>query len=221
MKEKILVADDEKDLAKAIGTILQMSNYDVKVVNNGKDAFEEIKNGVFDVIILDVMMPEMDGIEVVKETRKINIDTPIILLTAKAQIDDKVEGLDSGANDYLTKPFNKEELLARIRVLTRKTEESKEKYSIGNIVFNKENSEISSKKASLHLNNKECEVMEFLVKNQGRNITDDELKQRVWVNEQNNDGVVQMYISFLQEKFSALGANVRINNKNGYIIEKI
>ena len=112
MKEKILVADDEKDLAKAIGTILQMSNYDVKVVNNGKDAFEEIKNGVFDVIILDVMMPEMDGIEVVKETRKINIDTPIILLTAKAQIDDKVEGLDSGANDYLTKPFNKEELLA-------------------------------------------------------------------------------------------------------------
>lgn len=146
MKEKILVADDEKDLAKAIGTILQMSNYDVKVVNNGKDAFEEIKNGVFDVIILDVMMPEMDGIEVVKETRKINIDTPIILLTAKAQIDDKVEGLDSGANDYLTKPFNKEELLARIRVLTRKTEESKEKYSIGNIVFNKENSEISSKK---------------------------------------------------------------------------
>lgn len=221
MKEKILVADDEKDLAKAIGTILQMSNYDVKVVNNGKDAFEEIKNGVFDVIILDVMMPEMDGIEVVKETRKINIDTPIILLTAKAQIDDKVEGLDSGANDYLTKPFNKEELLARIRVLTRKTEESKEKYSIGNIVFNKENSEISSKKASLHLNNKECEVMEFLVKNQGRNITDDELKQRVWVNEQNNDGVVQMYISFLQEKFSALGANVRINNKNGYIIEKL
>ena len=221
MKEKILVADDEKDLAKAIGTILQMSNYDVKVVNNGKDAFEEIKNGVFDVIILDVMMPEMDGIEVVKETRKINIDTPIILLTAKAQIDDKVEGLDSGANDYLTKPFNKEELLARIRVLTRKTEESKEKYSIGNIVFNKENSEISSKKASLHLNNKECEVMEFLVKNQGRNIADDELKQRVWVNEQNNDGVVQMYISFLQEKFSALGANVRINNKNGYIIEKL
>ena len=84
-----------------------------------------------------------------------------------------------------------------------------------------QNSEISSKKASLHLNNKECEVMEFLVKNQGRNITDDELKQRVWVNEQNNDGVVQMYISFLQEKFSALGANVRINNKNGYIIEKL
>lgn len=221
MKEKILVADDEKDLAKAIGTILQMSNYNVKIVNNGKDAFEEIKNGVFDVIILDIMMPEMDGIEVVKETRKININTPIILLTAKAQIDDKVEGLDSGANDYLTKPFNKEELLARIRVLTRKTEESKEKYSIGNIVFNKENSEISSQKASLHLNNKECEVMEFLVKNQERNISDDELKQRVWFNEQNNDGVVQMYISFLQEKFSALGANVRINNKNGYIIERI
>ena len=108
MKEKIkiLLADDEKDLAKAVATILTYSNYNVDVVNNGKEAIEKINNKIYDLIILDIMMPVMDGIQVLKELRKNNIKTPVILLTAKSQVDDKVEGLDSGANDYLTKPYS-------------------------------------------------------------------------------------------------------------------
>ena len=220
-KIKILLADDEKDLSKAVGTILTYSNYDVDIVSNGKEALEKINNTIYDLIILDIMMPVMDGIQALKEIRKNNIKTPVILLTAKSQVDDKVEGLDSAANDYLTKPFDKKELLARIRALTRIKEENEEKYEIGNIVFDKETSALSSDKASLHLNNKECEIMEFLVKNQERNVSKKELKKRIWVKGNNDDNIVTMYISYLQEKFSALGANIKISDKNGYVLEKL
>ncbi len=220
-KEKILVADDEKDLARAIGMILKYSNYEVDIVENGKQALEKAKENNYDAMILDIMMPEMDGIQALKEMRKNHIKTPILFLTAKSQVDDKVEGLDAGANDYLTKPFDQKELLARVRALMRIKEEGKEKYRIGNLVFNKENSEISSEKASLHLNHKECEVMEFLVNNQERTIDKQELEKRVWANEEKNENIVTMYIAFLQDKFSALGANIRINDKNGYVLEKI
>ncbi len=219
MKEKILVADDEMELARAIGMILKYSNYEVDIVENGKQAVEKTNKNMYDVIILDVMMPIMDGIQALKTMRKNNVKTPIILLTAKSQVDDKVEGLDSGANDYLTKPFDKKELLARIRALTRVKEESKEKYEIGNIIFDKENSEISNEKAALHLNSKECEVMEFLVKSQERRINKEELSKKIWKDENNSENVV-MYISYLQNKFSALGANIEIKDKDGYVLEK-
>lgn len=220
-KYKILLADDEKELSRAVATILRYSNYEVDTVYNGKEAIEKVNENVYDVIILDIMMPIIDGLQALKEIRKNNIKTPIILLTAKSQVDDKVEGLDLGANDYLTKPFDKKELLARIRVLIREKEENEEKYKIGNIIFDKETSEISTSKASLHLNNKECEIMEFLVKNQERNVSKKELKKRIWVKEKNDENIVTMYISYLQEKFLALGANVKINDKNGYVLEKI
>ena len=223
MKEKlkILLDDDEKELSSAVLTILKYSYYDLDIVHNGKEALDKVNENMYDVIILDIMMPVMDGIQALKEIRKNNIKTPIMLLTAKSQIDDKVEGLDAGANDYLTKPFDKKELLARIRVLTRPKEENEEKYKIGNITFDKETSELSSQKASLHLNNKECEIMEFLVKNQERNISKKELKKRIWVKGNNDENIVTMYISYLQQKFLALGANIKINDKNGYILEKI
>lgn len=127
MKEKVLIADDEKELSRAVGMILEYNNYEVDIVENGKQAVEKANENMYDVIILDVMMPIMDGIQALKEIRKNNIKTPILLLTAKSQIDDKVEGLDSGANDYLTKPFDKKELLARLRALTRIKEEKEEK----------------------------------------------------------------------------------------------
>ncbi len=124
-KKKILLADDEAELSRAVGAILTYSNYDVDLVYNGKDAAKKALEKEYDVIILDIMMPVMDGIEALKLIRKHNIKTPIMLLTAKSQVDDKVEGLDAGANDYLTKPFDKKELLARIRVLTRADEKKK------------------------------------------------------------------------------------------------
>ena len=219
MSEKLLIAEDEKELAKAVKTILQHSGYEVTVTYNGKDALEKTKTEKFDVIIMDIMMPVMDGIEALKNMRKSGVNTPVILLTAKSQIDDKVDGLDSGANDYLTKPFDKKELLARIRALIRVNNEKKEKFNIGNLVFSKEKSEISNQKSVLHLNDKECEIMEILVKNQERNVTVDELSKKVWQTNTVEEGAVKMYISYLQDKFSALQADIVINDKNGYNLE--
>lgn len=220
MKNKILIAEDEKELAKAVKAILQYNNYETYVVYDGKAAIEATQKMNFDVIIMDIMMPIMDGLEALKRLRKNGINIPIILLTAKSQIEDKVEGLDDGANDYLTKPFNKEELLARIRALVRLSEEHKKKYDIGNIVFDKENSEISNSKASLKLNNKECEIIEYLVKNSERNIPQEELFKKVWNTESNMENVVPMYVSYLENKFKALEANVTIDITNGYKLEK-
>lgn len=221
MKEKILIAEDEKELAKAVKIILEYNGYEVTVTNNGAEALRKTEEDSFNCIILDIMMPVMNGIDSLKEMRANGINTPIILLTAKAQVDDKVEGLDSGANDYLTKPFNKDELLARIRAQTRTVEEKKEKYKIGNILFNKESSEISNNNISFKLNNKECEIMEMLAKNQDRSISAKELNKKIWKDEKYKANAVPMYISYLQEKFIALDANVKIHDKNGYSIKTL
>ena len=219
---KILLADDEKDLARATRMILNYSGYDVDVVYNGKDALEKSQNNNYDVMILDIMMPIMDGIEALKEMRKNGNNTPIILLTAKAGIDDKVNGLDAGANDYLTKPFNKKELLARIRALTRLNEEKEQKYKIGNIIFNKETAEISNSKAALHLSSKECELMEMLVKNSEKKIACSDIYNKIWQDDEADESIVPMYISYIQDKFSALDANVKINDDNNeYKLENI
>lgn len=219
MKLKILLADDVEELAEAVGEMLKCNNYEVDIVFNGKDAFDKAKEEIYDCIILDVMMPIMDGFEAIKRIRKLNIKTPIILLTAKSMVDDKVEGLDLGANDYITKPFEKKELLARIRALIRIEEEHKEKYEIGNVIFNKESSQLSKDKTSLNLSKKECEIIEFFIKNPEGKISKDELKQRIWTNEQNSDNIVPMYMIFLQEKFNVLSANIKINDIDGYKLE--
>ena len=179
MKLKILLADDVEELAEAVGEMLEYNDYEVDIVYNGKDAFDKAKEEIYDCIILDVMMPLINGFEVVRRIRKLNIKTPIILLTAKNMVDDKVEGLDLGANDYITKPFEKKELLARIRALTRTEEEHKEKYEIGNLIFNKESSQLSKDKTSLNLSKQECDIIEFFIKNPERKISKDELKQRI------------------------------------------
>lgn len=220
MKEKILLVEDEVELSKAVKMILTFENYDVDTAYNGKEAIELVKENVFDVIVMDVMMPIVDGIEALKEMRKIGVNTPVILLTAKSQIDDKVEGLDSGANDYLTKPFNRKELLARIRSLLRTNNEQKQKYSIGNIRFDKGQSEISSEKATFRLNSKECSILEMLIKNQPNSITSNEFERIVWSKEEKVENGVNMYISYLQNKFTALDSNVEIIKKgNEYKLE--
>ena len=219
MKEKILLAEDEKELAKAVKAILNYSNYDVEVAYNGEEAINFVKENVFDIIIMDIMMPVMDGIEALKEMRKMGVHTPVILLTAKSQIDDKVDGLDAGANDYLTKPFDKKELLARIRALIRTNNERKQKYNIGNVFFNKGTSELSSDKAVFHLNSKECNILEILVNNQQKAISANELEKIVWDTEETASNGIPMYISYLQNKFIALDANVIISNENGYKLE--
>ena len=220
MKLKILLADDVEEIAEAVGEMLEYNGYDVDIVYNGKDALDKGEQNLYDCIILDVMMPIIDGFEVVKKLRKMNIKTPIILLTAKSMVDDKVEGLELGANDYLTKPFNKKELIARIRALTRDEEEKKVKYKIGNLTFNKETYQLSKDNTSLNLSKHECDIIEFFIKNPERKISQDELKQRIWSNEENSDSIVPMYMNYLQEKFIVLNANVKINDINGYKLEE-
>ncbi len=217
-KMKILLADDVEELAEAVGVILENNNYEVEIVFNGKDALERVKKNKYDCIILDVMMPIMNGFEVVRNIRNLNISTPIILLTAKSLVDDKVKGLDIGANDYITKPFEKEELLARIRLVTRK-EEYNNKFVIGNIVFNKEKSQILKDNVALNLNKQECDILELFLKNPETKISEAELQEIIWENKKVNDGIVPMYISYLNEKFNALNANIRVNDVGGYKLE--
>lgn len=217
---KVLIADDEIDLTRALGAILKYSEYEVKIANDGEEALKIAENEKFDILILDVMMPKKTGIEVVEELRKKNINTPILMLTAKAETEDKVEGLDKGADDYLTKPFEKDELLARIRALVRKNENRTKKIKIGNVTLDKEENELYSDKASFHLNSKESELMELLVGNQSEKIGEKEIKNRIWGKDENIK-IVPMYISYLQNKFEALGANVQIVNNNGYALESI
>ena len=220
MKEKILIAEDEKELANVLKQILEINNYSTDVVYNGKQAIEQAKKETYELMIFDIMMPEVDGITAVEEIRKMQIDTPVVLLTAKDQIEDKVKGLDSGANDYLTKPFETKELLARIRVLTRKDNKI-QKYNVGNIIFDKEESEISNDNTSLHLSHKESEIMEMLIKNKERNLTAEELSKKIWQTKEVQHDAVNMYISYLQDKFSALNANINIiENNNNYILKK-
>ena len=197
MKEKILMAEDEKELARAVKTILEFNDYDVTVVYNGEDAVNKTHEDNYDLILLDVMMPIMDGMTALKDIRKSGVNTPIIMLTAKSTIDDKVEGLDNGANDYLTKPYDKKELLARIRAQIRVHNKERERFRIGNITFNKEDSELLGEKSSFKLNEKECDLMEILINNQNRKINANEVAAKVWQSDEVSQEAVNMYVSYL------------------------
>ena len=158
---RLLLAEDEKDLSKALCTILKHNNYSVDAVYDGQDALDYGLCENYDGIILDIMMPKMNGIEVLRELRKQGVSTPIIMLTAKAELDDVILGLDSGADDYLTKPFQMGELLARVRAITRRKEEfSPNLLTFSNLSLNRESFELSAKGNTIRLGNKEFQMME-------------------------------------------------------------
>ena len=220
MGEKILLVEDEKELNNAISTILKLTGYIVSNEFNGKDALENTKTNQYDLIIMDVMMPIMDGITSLKEMKKIGVKTPVILLTAKSSTDDKVLGLDSGAEDYLTKPFETKELLARIRKILRKSQS--EIYDFKNILFNKNTSEISYGTKTFELNPNEANLMEVLIKNQNREMPKEEIFARVFTkNEEKPDEKLNIYVSFLNDKLKALDTNVQITCFDGYILKNI
>ena len=163
---RLLLAEDEQALSKALTTILQRNNYSVDVAYDGQEALEYLEADNYDGVILDIMMPKIDGITVLKEIRKKGILIPVLLLTAKSEVDDKVLGLDAGANDYLTKPFNSRELLARIRAMTRtQTVQATSKLQIGNVTLDRATYELSTPTGSYRLANKEFQMMEMLMMN--------------------------------------------------------
>lgn len=209
---RLLFAEDEKSLSRAITAILKNNHYEVDAVYDGEEALAYLECGTYDGAILDIMMPKKDGLTVLKEIRRQGINTPVLMLTAKAEIDDRVLGLDSGANDYLTKPFAAPELLARIRAMTRtQMTQNTSSLSFGNLSLNQTSFELSSPSGSYQRTNKEFQLLELLMANPGQVISSDRLFEKIWGYESDADpSVIWVYISYLRKKLTALNASVRI-----------
>ena len=220
---KLLFAEDERSLSRAITHILEKNCYSVDAVYDGQAALEYLENGDYDGIILDIMMPKVDGITVLRELRSKGNHVPVLMLTAKSEIDDKVLGLDTGANDYLTKPFDTKELLARIRAMTRGNRAVDATLNYGNITLNRTNFELSSPTGSFRLANKEYQMMELLMANAGQLISSDQFLEKIWGLDSNvESSVVWVYISYLRKKLTALNAKVSILavRNAGYVLEE-
>ena len=221
---KILLAEDERSMARAIVRILEKNHYHAEAVYNGIDAVSFLVGGDYDAAILDVMMPGMDGIEVLKKIREQGITIPVIMLTAKAEIDDIVLGLDSGANDYLTKPFDAKELLARIRAMTRSQSSMDSRICFGNIALDRATFSLTSSSGSFTLTNKEFQMMEILLSNPSCMVSTERFLEKIWGYDAETEvNVVWVYISYLRKKLTSLHANIQIKSTRnaGYSLEEI
>ncbi len=220
---RILLAEDERPLARALVKIFHKNNYSADAVHNGADALMYLDGGNYDVAIFDIMMPVMDGITALKKLRESDNNIPVLILTAKAEVDDKVLGLDSGANYYLTKPFDTKELLATIRAITRTDIGTGSKLSFGNISLDRSTFEISSPTGSFRLANKEFQMMEMLMMNQHHIIPAVRFMEKIWGYDTEQEiNVVWVYISYLRKKLTALHANITIKSSRnaGYSLEE-
>ena len=209
---RLLLAEDEKSLSRAVTVLLRKSNYEVDSVYDGEEALAYLSSGNYDGAILDIMMPKVDGIQVLRQLRGRGSRLPVLLLTAKAEVDDKVLGLDSGANDYLTKPFASQELLARIRAMTREqTAQTTSQLHVGNVTLDRATFELSTPSGSLRLANKEFQLMELLMSNPGQVLSTEQIFERIWgLDSDAETSIIWVYISYLRRKFKTLGANVLI-----------
>lgn len=221
---RLLLAEDEKELSNAVVAILKHNNYSVDAVYDGMSALDWAITGNYDAILLDIMMPKMNGIEVLQRIRAKGITAPVMMLTAKAELEDKIQGLDSGADDYLTKPFAMGELLARVRAITRrKTDYQPNIITLGNLTLNRENYEISAPGGSFKLTGKEFQMLEMLMTGQSRIISVEQFMERIWgYDTETESSVVWVYISYLRKKLSVIEADVEIKATRGvgYSIEK-
>ncbi|HAQ52648.1 MAG TPA: DNA-binding response regulator [Lachnospiraceae bacterium] len=214
---RLLLAEDEEDMSNALVKILKSNNYSVDAVYNGNDALDYLESDIYDGAILDIMMPGMSGIEVLKEARANGIKTPVLLLTAKSEIDDRVEGLDSGADDYLTKPFAMKELLARVRALMRRREEVVDSLlEYGNVSLDRLTYQLTTPKGSAKLGNKDFQMLEMLITNPGQIISVDQFMDKIWGYDSDAElNVVWVYISNLRKKLKSLEADITIKAHRG------
>ena len=221
---RLLLAEDEIELSNALVAVLKHNNYSVDPVYNGQDALDYLLNGNYDGAILDIMMPKMDGIIVLKNVRKEGLSLPIILLTAKSEIDDRVTGLDAGADDYLTKPFSMKELLARIRAMTRRqTPTSDSILTFGDLSLDRSTYQLSTASDAMRLGNKEYQMMEMLLANPGQVIPTEQFMEKIWGYDSEAElNVVWVYISYLRKKLTSLNSNVQIKATRGigYSVEE-
>lgn len=221
---RILLAEDEKSLSRAVVALLEKNHYSVDAVYDGEEALEYVATGNYDALILDIMMPRLDGLTVLRRLRAQGNTIPILMLTARSEVDDKVEGLDAGANDYLTKPFATRELLARLRAITRKQVTQSQVLTLGNLSLDMTSFELSTPSGSFRLANKEYQMMEVMLHNAGQVIPADRFLDKIWGYNNNVEmNVVWVYISYLRKKLTALKANVQIRaiRNVGYALEEI
>lgn len=222
---RLLLAEDEKALSKALTAILERNHYSVDAVYDGQEALEYLQADNYDCVILDIMMPKVDGMTVLKEIRKNGNGIPVLMLTAKAEVDDKVNGLDAGANDYLTKPFHSKELLARIRAMTRtQTVQMDAQLQFGNVTLHQSTFELTTPSGSFRLANKEYQMLELLMSNPHHLISSERFLEKIWGYDSDAEiNVVWVYISYLRKKLTALHADVQIKatRNAGYSLEEM
>ncbi len=221
---KLLLAEDEVELNQALSAVLKHNNYSVDSVYDGQEALDYLEMGEYDGVILDIMMPKKNGLEVLREVRAKKNQVPVLILTAKSQLDDKVEGLDAGADDYLAKPFEMKELLARVRAITRRQSQLTEPVlSFENITLDRAYFELGVGGEKIRLANKDFQMMEMLLTNPGQVISTDRFMEKIWGYDSDTEiNVVWVYISNLRKKLSALGANAEIKavRNQGYSLVK-
>ena len=222
---RILLAEDERSLSRAVTALLERSKYSVDAVHDGEEALTYLETGNYDAVILDIMMPKVDGLTVLRRLRESGNLIPVLMLTAKSEVSDKVLGLDSGANDYLTKPFATAELMARIRAMTRgQSSQTDSRLTFGNITLDQAAYELSSPFGSFRLANREFQMMEMLLRNPRQIIPSERFLERIWGYESDVElGVVWAYISYLRKKLTALHADTQIRAARnvGYSLEAV
>lgn len=220
---KLLYAEDETSMSEAVTDILRYHGYTVDAVYNGRDALDYACAGAYDGIILDVMMPGLSGVQVLERLRQAGNTTPVLLLTAKGEVEDRIQGLDAGADDYLPKPFHMRELLARVRAMLRRRETyTPDILTVGGISLDRQNCQLSGGGQSLPLSRLECQVMELLMLNRGIYLSTEDILTKVWGYDTEAEiGVVWVYISYLRKRLAALDADVEIRAKRsiGYTLE--
>lgn len=221
----ILVVEDERNLADAICRILEDAGYNAEACYDGRSGLRSAESGLYDAVVLDVMLPQMSGFEIVHEMRRKRVATPVLMLTARTTTSDKVEGLDAGADDYMTKPFESEELLARLRALTRRQGEVVlDELTFADLTLDLSTHDLRCGERSVHLSGKEYEVLQMLMGSTARVVSKQDLLTRVWgADGETSENSVEAYISFLRKKLSHLKSDVRITTLRmlGYRLEVI
>lgn len=219
---KILIIEDERLLADSIKTLLEKKGFDVEAVYDGETGEEYAELGVYDLLILDVMMPKLDGYQVAKKVRAKRCSTPILMLTAKAELEDRIEGLNAGADYYLTKPFDIRELLACINALLRRQGTQVDELTYGNTALDLSSGMLVCGANSIRLSAKEFDVMRFLLQSRERNLTKEVILARVWGYDSNAvENNVEVYVGFLRKKLQSIGSDIRIEaiRRLGYHLE--
>ncbi len=214
---RILIVEDEIALADVLTEILRKNNYSVDAVHDGVDGLDYALSGVYDAILLDIMLPRMDGLQMLRKLRSNGDSTPVLLLTAKSEIEDKVKGLDVGADDYITKPFNTEELLARVRsAVRRKDTFISEGKSFADIRIDSNTLKISTKEDEIKASLKEYQILEMMIANPDRIISKEQFVEKIWGYDFDGEyNSVEVYVSFVRKKLSAVGSKVRIKAIRG------